>query len=63
MLPDLPVLHHEQPTEASDHFRELVIRRVRIEAITQATAVAKTHRALRTRTAITGQHYYDKGGL
>eukprot|EP00959_Pyramimonas_sp_CCMP1952_P459080 9477674-Pyramimonas_sp.AAC.1 len=40
-------LGHEQPTETSDHSREQVIRRECIEAITQATAVAKTNRALR----------------
>eukprot|EP00959_Pyramimonas_sp_CCMP1952_P407254 8535213-Pyramimonas_sp.AAC.1 len=63
MLPDLPVLDHEQPKETSYHFREQTIRRVFIEAITQATAVAKTNRALRTKTSVTGQHYYDKGDL
>eukprot|EP00959_Pyramimonas_sp_CCMP1952_P330467 6919886-Pyramimonas_sp.AAC.1 len=40
-----------------------MIRRVWIEAITQATAAAKTNRALRTKAAITGQHYYDEGDL
>eukprot|EP00959_Pyramimonas_sp_CCMP1952_P319394 6683406-Pyramimonas_sp.AAC.1 len=39
MLPDLPVLDHEQQTEASDFSREQTIRRASIEAITQATAV------------------------
>eukprot|EP00959_Pyramimonas_sp_CCMP1952_P018153 384443-Pyramimonas_sp.AAC.1 len=29
----------------------------------QAAAVAKTNRALRTKTTITGQHYYDEGDL
>eukprot|EP00959_Pyramimonas_sp_CCMP1952_P192659 4028438-Pyramimonas_sp.AAC.1 len=53
MLPDLRVLDHEQPTETSAHSREQTIRRVCIEASTQATAVAKTHRALRTKTTIT----------
>eukprot|EP00959_Pyramimonas_sp_CCMP1952_P149101 3119461-Pyramimonas_sp.AAC.1 len=48
--------YHEHPTEASDHFREQVIRRARTEAITQATAVAKANRVLRTKTTITGQH-------
>eukprot|EP00959_Pyramimonas_sp_CCMP1952_P127646 2669886-Pyramimonas_sp.AAC.1 len=61
MLPDLPILGHEQPTETSDRSREQMIRRVCIEAITQATAVAKTNRALRTKTIVTGQHYYEKG--
>eukprot|EP00959_Pyramimonas_sp_CCMP1952_P045594 952572-Pyramimonas_sp.AAC.1 len=61
MSPDLPVLDHEQPTETSDHSREQVISRVRIEAITQATAVARTHRALRTQTTITGQHCHEEG--
>eukprot|EP00959_Pyramimonas_sp_CCMP1952_P049740 1039653-Pyramimonas_sp.AAC.1 len=63
MFPDLPVLDHEQPTETSDHFRGQTIRRVCIEAITQATAVAKTNRSLLTETIITGEQYYDEGGL
>eukprot|EP00959_Pyramimonas_sp_CCMP1952_P086797 1815504-Pyramimonas_sp.AAC.2 len=63
MLPDLPVLDHEQQTETSDHSREQTIRRVCIEAITQATAVATTNRALRTKTTITGQHYHEEGDL
>eukprot|EP00959_Pyramimonas_sp_CCMP1952_P316342 6621365-Pyramimonas_sp.AAC.1 len=63
MLPDLPVLDHDQPTETSDHSREQTIRRVCIEAITQATAVANTNRAFRTKTTITGQHYYGEGNL
>eukprot|EP00959_Pyramimonas_sp_CCMP1952_P142185 2976175-Pyramimonas_sp.AAC.1 len=63
MLPDLPVLDHEQPTEISDHSRAQTIRRVCIEAINQATAAAKTNRALRTKTTITGQHSYDEGHL
>ena len=45
MLPDLPVLDHEQETETSDHTREEIIRKVSLEAITQATAVAKANRA------------------
>eukprot|EP00959_Pyramimonas_sp_CCMP1952_P378644 7931586-Pyramimonas_sp.AAC.1 len=60
MLPDLPVLDHEQPTETSSRSREQTIRRVRIEAITQATVAARTNRALRTKTTLTGQHYYDE---
>eukprot|EP00959_Pyramimonas_sp_CCMP1952_P324623 6795029-Pyramimonas_sp.AAC.1 len=60
MLPDLPVLGHEQQTEASDHSREHTIRRAFIEAITQATALAKTNRALRTNTISTGQHHPDE---
>eukprot|EP00959_Pyramimonas_sp_CCMP1952_P384475 8057674-Pyramimonas_sp.AAC.1 len=63
MLPDLPVLDHEQPTETSDHSRGQTIRKVCIEAITQATAVAKTNRAVRTNTTVTGQRYYDEGDL
>eukprot|EP00959_Pyramimonas_sp_CCMP1952_P122666 2564256-Pyramimonas_sp.AAC.1 len=51
MIPDLPVLDHDQPTETSDHSREQTIRRVCIEAITQATAAAKTYRALRAKAA------------
>eukprot|EP00959_Pyramimonas_sp_CCMP1952_P128956 2696848-Pyramimonas_sp.AAC.1 len=63
MLPDLPVLYREQLTETSDHSRGQTIRRVSIEAITQSTAAATTNRALRTKTMITGQHYYDEGNL
>eukprot|EP00959_Pyramimonas_sp_CCMP1952_P273848 5724039-Pyramimonas_sp.AAC.1 len=63
VLPDLPVLEHEQPTETSDHSREQTMRRLCIAAITQATAAAKTNRALRTKTTITGQHYFDEGDL
>eukprot|EP00959_Pyramimonas_sp_CCMP1952_P169065 3531740-Pyramimonas_sp.AAC.1 len=63
MLPDLPVLDREQPTETSDHSREQTIRRVCIEAITKATTVTKTNRASRARATITGQHYYDEGDL
>ena len=61
MLPDFPVLDHEQETETSDHNREQTIRRKSLEAITQATAVAKANRALRTKTTMTGQHYYKEG--
>eukprot|EP00959_Pyramimonas_sp_CCMP1952_P237400 4961514-Pyramimonas_sp.AAC.1 len=39
------------------------MRRVCIEAITQATSLANTKRALRTKTTSTGQHYYDEGDL
>eukprot|EP00959_Pyramimonas_sp_CCMP1952_P213833 4474319-Pyramimonas_sp.AAC.1 len=53
MPADLPVLDHEQPTETSDHSREQMIRKICIEAIAQATAVAKTNRALRTKTTVT----------
>eukprot|EP00959_Pyramimonas_sp_CCMP1952_P096075 2008873-Pyramimonas_sp.AAC.1 len=63
MLPDLPVLDNEQPTEVLDHSREQTMRRACVEAITQATAVAKTNSALRTKTTVTGQHYYDEGNL
>ena len=49
MLPDLPVPDREQETETTDHSREELIRRVSLEAITQATAVAKANRALRTK--------------
>eukprot|EP00959_Pyramimonas_sp_CCMP1952_P430620 9018919-Pyramimonas_sp.AAC.1 len=63
MLPDLPVLDHEQSTETSDHSRGQAIREVRIEAIKQATAVVKTNHALRIKTIVTGQHYYDGGDL
>eukprot|EP00959_Pyramimonas_sp_CCMP1952_P116063 2426273-Pyramimonas_sp.AAC.1 len=63
MLPDLPVLDHEQQTEPSDHSREQTICRVSIEANTQAAAVAKANRALRAKTTITGQLYNDEGDL
>eukprot|EP00959_Pyramimonas_sp_CCMP1952_P168741 3525324-Pyramimonas_sp.AAC.1 len=63
MLPDLPVLDHEGPTDSWDHSREQTMRKVFSEAITQATAVAQTNRALRTETTVTGQHYYDEGDL
>eukprot|EP00959_Pyramimonas_sp_CCMP1952_P304938 6382051-Pyramimonas_sp.AAC.1 len=53
ILPDLPVLDHEQPPGTSDHSREQMIRAVCVEAITQATAVAKTNRAPRTKTTFT----------
>eukprot|EP00959_Pyramimonas_sp_CCMP1952_P215569 4509389-Pyramimonas_sp.AAC.1 len=43
--------------------REQRILKGCIEAIAQATAVAKTNRALCTKTTITGQHYYDEGDL
>eukprot|EP00959_Pyramimonas_sp_CCMP1952_P071056 1483443-Pyramimonas_sp.AAC.1 len=63
MLPDLLVLDHEQPTETLDLSREQTIRRACIEAITQATAVANTKRASRTKTTVAGQKYYDEGDL
>eukprot|EP00959_Pyramimonas_sp_CCMP1952_P312716 6545824-Pyramimonas_sp.AAC.2 len=47
MLPDQPVLGHEQQTETSDHSRG------HFPPGTQATAVAETNRALRTKTTIT----------
>eukprot|EP00959_Pyramimonas_sp_CCMP1952_P163791 3424301-Pyramimonas_sp.AAC.1 len=40
-----------------------MIRKVCVEAIAQATAVAKTNRALRTKITVTGQHYYGEGDL
>eukprot|EP00959_Pyramimonas_sp_CCMP1952_P288330 6029262-Pyramimonas_sp.AAC.1 len=63
MLPDLPILDHEQPTETSDQSREQMMRKARIEATSQAAAVAKTNRALRTKITTTCQHYYDDGNL
>ena len=57
MLPDLPVPDHEQETETTGHSRGELIRRVNLEALTQATAVAKANRALRTKTSIAGQRY------
>eukprot|EP00959_Pyramimonas_sp_CCMP1952_P147924 3095716-Pyramimonas_sp.AAC.1 len=63
MLPDLPVLDLEQPTETSDHSHKQTIRWACIEATTQATALTKTNRALRIQTVITGKHYYDGGIL
>eukprot|EP00959_Pyramimonas_sp_CCMP1952_P152059 3181491-Pyramimonas_sp.AAC.1 len=62
MLPELPVLDHEQ-TDASDHIREQTILRVSIEAITQSMTIAKTDCALRTKTTRTGQHCYNEGDL
>ena len=63
MLPDLPALDHEQETDATDRIREELIGRVCLEAITQASAVAKANRALRAKTSITGQRYYREGVL
>eukprot|EP00959_Pyramimonas_sp_CCMP1952_P045107 942162-Pyramimonas_sp.AAC.1 len=40
-----------------------MIRKVCTEAIAQATAAAKTNPALRTKTLVTGQRYYDEGYL
>eukprot|EP00959_Pyramimonas_sp_CCMP1952_P169328 3537272-Pyramimonas_sp.AAC.1 len=40
-----------------------MIRKVCVEVIAQATAAAKTNRALRTKTTISGQRYYDEGDL
>ena len=45
------------------HEREQRIRQVSIEAITQATAVAKTNRALRAKTAPDGARLYAPGDL
>eukprot|EP00959_Pyramimonas_sp_CCMP1952_P310586 6499892-Pyramimonas_sp.AAC.1 len=63
MLPDLPFLDHERQTETSDCDREQTIRRVGIEAIAQATSLPKASSALRTKTTIAGQHYYNEGDL
>eukprot|EP00959_Pyramimonas_sp_CCMP1952_P123344 2578801-Pyramimonas_sp.AAC.1 len=63
MPSDPPVPGHEQPTDTSDHSREKATRRACIEAITQATAVDKTSRALRTKAITTGPRYYDEGDL
>eukprot|EP00959_Pyramimonas_sp_CCMP1952_P368042 7709837-Pyramimonas_sp.AAC.1 len=38
-----------------------MVRRVCIEATTQATAAARTNCALRTNSNTTGHHYYDEG--
>ena len=54
-LPDLPTPDFEQKTDTSGHEREAQIRAVSIEAITQATAVAKTLRALKDKTHIPGE--------
>eukprot|EP00959_Pyramimonas_sp_CCMP1952_P468905 9494020-Pyramimonas_sp.AAC.1 len=54
MLPVLPVLDPEQPTKTSDHSREQMIRH---------SSSQETNRALRTKTIVTGQHYYDEGDL
>eukprot|EP00959_Pyramimonas_sp_CCMP1952_P205655 4300688-Pyramimonas_sp.AAC.1 len=43
---------YERPAETSDHSHEQIMRKVCIEAIAQAIAVARTSRALRTRTTV-----------
>eukprot|EP00959_Pyramimonas_sp_CCMP1952_P119796 2504812-Pyramimonas_sp.AAC.1 len=63
MSPAFLVPDHERQTETSDHSRELTIRGVSIETITQATAIGAANRALRTKTTIIGQHCYDDGDL
>eukprot|EP00959_Pyramimonas_sp_CCMP1952_P404945 8487040-Pyramimonas_sp.AAC.1 len=61
MHPHPPVLDPEQPTETSDHSGEQVVRRACVEAITQATTVAKTNRALLRQTSRVSMYYYDEG--
>eukprot|EP00959_Pyramimonas_sp_CCMP1952_P216590 4530258-Pyramimonas_sp.AAC.1 len=61
MLPDLPVLDRERQTETSYHTRERTIRRVSVEVIKQAAAMAKTSGAFRIKTTVAGQHYYNEG--
>eukprot|EP00959_Pyramimonas_sp_CCMP1952_P053698 1123477-Pyramimonas_sp.AAC.1 len=39
------------------------MRKACVEAITQATRVAKTNRALRTETTFAGQQNYDEGDM
>ena len=63
MLPDLPVADYEQVTETTAHERKEHIRRVSIEAITQATAVAKANRAMRAKPTPSGQFVYREGEL
>eukprot|EP00959_Pyramimonas_sp_CCMP1952_P051106 1067978-Pyramimonas_sp.AAC.1 len=61
MLPDLPAW---TTSSRRKHRIILVSRRYAgYVAITQATALAKNNRALRTKTTITGQHHYDEGDL
>eukprot|EP00959_Pyramimonas_sp_CCMP1952_P018154 384462-Pyramimonas_sp.AAC.1 len=43
MLPDKPILDHEQPTETSDQSREEMMREGCIEGIARAAPVAKTN--------------------
>eukprot|EP00959_Pyramimonas_sp_CCMP1952_P006519 136217-Pyramimonas_sp.AAC.1 len=50
-FPDLDTLDFRKGPETSGHERERRVREVSPEATTQATAVAKTNRALRAKTA------------
>ena len=60
MLPDLETLDHET-VQTFGGERKAHIRRVSIEAITQTTAVARAHRALRARTTGDGARLYREG--
>ena len=62
-LPDLETPDFPKGPEMSGHEREQHIRQVSLEAITQATAVAKTNRALRAKTAPDGARLYSPGDL
>ena len=62
-LPDLENLDFPKTGELSDTQRGQRIREVAIEAITQATAVAKTKRALKAKTTPDGAHEYKTGDL
>eukprot|EP00959_Pyramimonas_sp_CCMP1952_P202970 4244745-Pyramimonas_sp.AAC.1 len=53
-LPDLGTIDFPKGPEMSGHERERRVREVSLETITQATAVAKTNRALRAKTAPDG---------
>eukprot|EP00959_Pyramimonas_sp_CCMP1952_P191658 4007696-Pyramimonas_sp.AAC.1 len=60
-LPDLDTLDFPKGPETSGHERERRVREVSLEAITQATAVAKTNRALRAKTAPDGARLCSAG--
>ena len=62
-LPDLNVLDHETTNETSDRSREQQIRQVSLDAITQATAVAKANRALKATARQAGQRHYKPSEL
>ena len=61
-LRDLEPLDHDT-AQTSGGEREDQIRRASIEAITQATAVAKANRALRAPTSADGSRMYREGDM
>ena len=62
-LPDLENIDFPKEGENSDGAREARIREAGIQAITQATAVAKINRALKAKTSIDGGRTYATGDL